>query len=216
MRPKMILRLAGSVRDLGSMLLRRLQPICGNKSQFKLKRSMKKALIITVILIISIALVYALVHYIGMQGFSFAIALNFLLMACVLTFTDALKSPLNASYFNEKTWERSGRIYKSLGINLYRKLLVGIGWEKLNKKSKPVAKNTNVLQHLHYRTKQDELGHVIVMFIVVGFNILVAIKFGIVQSLSLLLLNILLNVYPIFLQRYNRPRIERAINLSKR
>ncbi|GLU56942.1 hypothetical protein Dfri01_64030 [Dyadobacter frigoris] len=161
-------------------------------------------------------LVYALVHYIRMDGLSFAFALNFMLMACVLTFTETLKSQLNSPYFNEKSWEMRGKIYKSLGINFYRKLLVWTGWEKLNKKSKPVEKNTNTLLNLHYLTKQDELGHIIIMLIVLGFNIFVAFKFGILKSLWLLILNISLNIYPIFLQRYNRPRIERAINLSKR
>jgi len=177
---------------------------------------MKKILILVFIAIITIGLVYALVHYTGMKGFSFAFALNFLLMACLLSFTEALKSELNYPYFNEKSWEKRGKIYESLGVNVYRKLLVWIGWEKLNKKTKPVEKNTKALMNLHYRTKQDELGHTIIMLIVLGFNIFVAFKFGFLKSLSLLILNILLNIYPIFLQRYNRPRIARAINLINR
>ncbi len=139
-----------------------------------------------------------------------------MLMAGTLTFTEIFKSPLNSPYFNVKKWERDGKIYVSFGINFYRKLLVWMGWERLNKKSKPVEKNTKALIQLHYHTKQDELGHLIIMFIVLGFTIIVAFKFGISKSLWLLFSNILLNVYPIFLQRYNRPRIERAINLSRR
>lgn len=177
---------------------------------------MKKALIIVFTVIITIVLTYILIHYIGMQGFAFAWALNFILMTGVLTFTETLKSPLNSSYYHEKGWEQSGKIYEHLGINFFRKLLVGIGWEKLNKKSNPVAKHTDALIHLHYRTKQSEFGHLIIFFIVLGFTIFVAYKFGPLKSLWLLGLNVLLNLYPIFLQRYNRPRLERAINLSKR
>jgi len=176
---------------------------------------MRKTLLLVLIPIITIALVYALIHFIGMQGFAFAWALNFLLMACALTFTETLKSQLNSPYFKDKTWERNGKIYEYFGINLYRKLLVWIGWEKLNKKSSPVEKNRAALLHLHYRTKHSELGHIIIFLIVLGINVFVAIRFGIAQSFWLLILNVLLNLYPIFLQRYNRPRIERAINLSK-
>ncbi|HEY0176876.1 MAG TPA: hypothetical protein VGC08_10890 [Pedobacter sp.] len=79
-----------------------------------------------------------------------------------------------------------------------------------------MEKNTKALMNLHYQTKKSELGHVIILLIVLGFNVFVAFKFGVLKSLWLLVLNILLNLYPIFLQRYNRPRIERAINLSKR
>ncbi len=177
---------------------------------------MKKTLALVAIAIVTIGFVYALVHYIGMQGFSFALALNFLLMACVLVFTETMKSPLNSPFFKEKTWERNGKLYASLGINFYRKLLVWTGWERFNKKSKLVEKNTKALLNLHYRTKQDELAHLIIMLIVFEFNVVVAFKFGFLKSLWLLILNVLLNLYPVFLQRYNRPRIERAINLSKR
>ena len=176
---------------------------------------MKKALILTLIIIVTIALIYALPRYITIQSFSFAWVLNFMLMACVLTFTETLKSPLTSPYFNQKKWERRGDLYESLGINFYRKLLVWTGWERLNKKSNPIEKNTKALMHLHYRTKQSELGHLIIFFIVLGFNILVTLKFGFIKSLWLLVLNILLNLYPMLLQRYNRPRIERALHLSK-
>lgn len=177
---------------------------------------MRKILSLILIVISAIFLTSALVYYIGVQGFSFAWALNFLLMACVLTFTETLKSPLSSPYYNDKAWERRGKIYESFGINFFRKLLVWIGWEKLNKKSNPIAKDTKALAHLHYQTKKSELGHLIIFIVVLGFNIFVAFRFGIHKSMWLLVLNILLNLYPILLQRYNRPRLERAINLSKR
>ncbi len=177
---------------------------------------MRKILILTFIVVITITLTYALAHYMKMDSFAFAWALNFLLMAGTINFTEALRGQLNQGYYNEQPWERGGKIYRSIGVNFYRKLLVWIGWEKLNKKAAPVEKNTEALKHLHYRTKKSELGHLLILIIVLGFNIFVAFKFGILKSLWLLILNILLNLYPIFLQRYNRPRIERAINISKR
>lgn len=177
---------------------------------------MRKISVLVLIAIITIGSIYAMVIYIRMDTFSFAWALNFLLMLAVITFVEALKSQLNASYFREKEWERRGKIYEDLGINFFRKLLVWTGWEKLTKKSNPIAKNTEALMNLQYQTKKAELGHLIILFIVLGFNVFVAFKFGILKSLWLLLLNVLLNLYPIFLQRYNRPRIERAIKLSKR
>lgn len=176
---------------------------------------MRKILSLIFIVLITIVLVGALAHYFGVQGFLFAWTLNFLLMGCVLAFTETLKSQHNSPYYNDKTWEQKGKVFESVRINFFRKLLVWIGWEKLNKKSKPVEKNTEALIHLHYQTKQAELGHIIIFIIVMGFNIFVALKFGVFQSLWLLILNILLNLYPILLQRYNRPRIERALNLSK-
>ncbi|NLU92356.1 hypothetical protein [Chitinophaga sp. Ak27] len=175
---------------------------------------MRKALNLISISIIGLASLYALVYYMKLDSLTFAWALNFLLMLCVLAFTETLKSPLTSSYYNEKRWERGGRIYETLGINFYRKLLVWIGWEKLNKKSKPVEKNIKSLMNLLYQTKKSELGHIIILLIVFGLNVFTAFKFGVLKSLWLLGLNIALNLYPIFLQRYNRPRIARAINLG--
>ncbi|MCY7293288.1 MAG: hypothetical protein LH615_14005 [Ferruginibacter sp.] len=176
---------------------------------------MRKILILSFIIIITIGLTYSLIYYVGMQSFLFAWVLNLMLMMCVFKFTEALKSKFSSTYYNEKKWELRGKIYGFLGINFFRKLLVWIGWERLNKKSNPIEKNTKSLIHLQYRTKQSELGHIIIMVIVLGFNVFVAFKFGIPESLWLLILNVLLNLYPIFLQRYNRPRLDRAINLIK-
>jgi len=128
--------------------------------------------------------------------------------------TESLESEFSSPYFNEKKWEMNGKVYKILGINFFRKLLVYTGWEKLNKNSNPVEHQTKSLSHLQYRTKQSELGHIIIMVILLGFTVFVAFKFGIGQSLWLIILNILLNLYPIFLQRYNRPRLNRALKLS--
>lgn len=158
----------------------------------------------------------ALVYYMKMDSFPFAWALNFLLMLFVVFFTSTLKSPLASSYYHQKEWEDGGNVYERLGINFFRKLLVWIGWEKVIRKSNPIEKNTNALVSLHHQTKKSELEHLIIFAIVLGFNVFVAFKFGVIKSLWLLLLNVLLNLYPIFLQRYNRPRIERALNLSKR
>lgn len=167
-------------------------------------------------MIAGICSLFALMYYIPMDGFAFAWALNFLLMACVFAFTESLNSPLNSFYYDEKQWEKNGQIYEHLGINVFRKMLVWTGWEKLNRKSNPVKKSTTSLIKLHHQTKKSELGHLIILFLVIGFNVFVAFKFGILKSLWLLILNILLNLYPILLQRYNRPRLERIIKLSSR
>lgn len=177
---------------------------------------MWKTLALSAILLVTIGLTHFLISYVGMQGFLFAWVLNFLLMMCVLLFTETLRSPFTSPYYEEQKWEADGKIYKRLGINVFRKLLVWVGWEKLNKKSNPVEKSTKALLQLHYRTKQSEFGHIVIFVIVFGFTVFVALEFGFVESLWLLFLNILLNLYPIFVQRYNRPRLSRAILLSKR
>ncbi|MES2761082.1 MAG: hypothetical protein V4677_02705 [Bacteroidota bacterium] len=176
---------------------------------------MQKKIILVLTILATVIATYWLINYVGMRGFLFAWSLNFMLMMFVFKFTETLKAEYTSPYYKEKNWEKTGKIYEYLGINVFRKLLVLIGWEKLNKKANPVNKNQESLTHLEYRTKQSEFGHLLVFVIVLGFNIVVIFNFGLTESVWLLVLNILLNVYPILLQRYNRPRLNRAIKLHK-
>ncbi|MDR7211004.1 hypothetical protein [Flavobacterium piscis] len=176
---------------------------------------MRKKIHLGLIILVTIGLTYGIVKYIGVTGFLFAWILNFMLMMCVLMFTETLKSKFGSNYYKTKDWENKGKIYETFGINLFRKLLVLVGWEKLNKKSNPVKNDLEALLLLEYRTKQSELGHLIIFFIVFGFTIYVSLKFTFVASLWLLFLNVILNFYPILLQRYNRPRLQRALELFR-
>ncbi len=124
-----------------------------------------------------------------------------------------MRPNFSSSFYDQKDWERKGIIYKYLGINIFRKLLVWIGWEKLIRKGNPVNKNTITLTHLYNETKKGELSHIIILIIVLGFNVFAISKFGFLKTICLLVLNIILHLYPIFLQRYNRPRLKRALNL---
>lgn len=177
---------------------------------------MKKIISLMSIAIATILSVFALVYYMRMDSFAFAWALNFLLMMWVSTFVEVVNSPMTSAYYNEKEWERKGKIYEFIGINYFRKLLVLIGWEKVIRKSNPIEKNTAALMNLHHQTKKSELGHLIIWYVVLCFTVFVALQFGFLKAIWLLALNILLNLFPVLLQRYNRPRIERAIKLSKR
>jgi len=166
-------------------------------------------------LIISLLVIYGVLIWKGVDSFLFAWILNFMLMISVFSFTQRLKPKLTSNYYNPKEWEKEGKIYPFFGVSVFRKILVWIGWEKLNKKTNPVKKSVDSLLHLEYGTRQSEFGHLIIFFIVLAVNIFVAIKFGFLKSLWLLILNLILNFYPIIVQRYNRPRLKRAIKANR-
>jgi len=73
-----------------------------------------------------------------------------------------------------------------------------IGWEKMNKKANPVQNNIQGLTHLEYRTKQSELAHRIIFFIVLGFTVYVEMILTFQAAWSLLIMNIMINVTPFF------------------
>ncbi len=168
------------------------------------------AIIIVSLVIVAVAL------WQGLDSFIFAWVLNFMLMTALLYITETFQPELNSSYYNSKNWESNGKIYRILGVKYFRKLLVIIGWEKLNKSRNPVNKNSRTLEMLEYKTRQSEFGHSVIFLIVLIINVAVIVKFGFIESLWLLVLNLLLNVYPIIVQRYNRPRIRRLIRQKGR
>ncbi|MEB2781774.1 hypothetical protein U3A58_15355 [Algoriphagus sp. C2-6-M1] len=176
---------------------------------------MNKYLRVCFVLVFVVITVAAVALWQGLHSVLFAWVLNFMLMFGVLYITETFKPSLISTYYNSKKWEAEGRFYKLFWVDEFRKILVWVGWEKLNKASNPVNKNLDTLKQLEYRTRQSEVGHLIIFFIVLIFNFVVVFKYGIIQSLWLLFLNIVLNVYPIGVQRYNRPRLQKIINRNK-
>lgn len=102
----------------------------------------------------------------GMYSFLFAWSLNWLLMVVVLYATVTFKPQLKGAYFSIKSWEKQGKIYIWFGVNLFRKLPVVTGWEKLNKAKNPVNSQIDTLRQLDYSTKQSEFGHLVIFSMV--------------------------------------------------
>ncbi len=136
-------------------------------------------------------------------------------MMGVAYITQTFNLQLTSTYYHSKEWEDEGRIYKCFGVQGFRKMLVWIGWEKLNKASNPVKKSLDALKNLEYNTRQSEFGHLIIFLLVLALTVFVGFYYGFKQTLWLLLLNILLNAYPIGVQRYNRPRLQKIMDRFK-
>lgn len=177
---------------------------------------MKKFVVQLLIVLSAIASVALLSISMRLHSLAFAWGLNFLLMFWVFIFMETHSNALNSSYYTSRIWERKGQLYEYCGIHLFRKLLVVIGWEKLHKKSNPVEKSSTALQLNLIKTKKAEIGHLMIFLIVLLVTLMVIATSGLRSAMWLIVLNILLNLYPVLLQRYNRPRIERALQLIQK
>ncbi len=166
-------------------------------------------------LVIAIAVIIVIGSWQGICSFLFAWVFNLMLMMSVLSIMQTFQLQLSSSYFHAKPWEKEGKIYKWVGINGCRTVLVWVGWEKYNKASNPIKRDLAALTHLEYSTRQSEFGHLVIFFIVLALALFIGSFYGVKQALWLHLLNVLLNVYPIGVQRYNRPRFQKAIKTLK-
>jgi ABC-type transport system involved in cytochrome bd biosynthesis fused ATPase/permease subunit len=176
---------------------------------------MSKYLRVCFVLLFVVCTVVAVALWQGLYSFVFAWVLNFMLMLVVLFFTQTFKLKLESNYYHSKKWENGGKIYKWFGVHGYRKVLVWVGWEKLGKAVNPVKKSLDALKHLEYNTRQSEFGHLIIFFMVLVLTLFVGFYYGFKQSFWLLILNVILNAYPIVVQRFNRPRLLKAIHKIK-
>lgn len=145
----------------------------------------------------------------GFTGFSFAWILNFVLMAWY-TFMDSLFNwKYESSYFDSQAFEKGGTVYKFFGVHFFRKLLVWTGWEKISRKDMKISSKRNSLELAENKSRSSEAGHTII-FLIVGF-VTILVAENLQEALWLIILNLLLNVYPIMVQRYNRPRYRRIL-----
>ena len=159
--------------------------------------------------IVSFLVCYYWGRFSGFTGFSFAWILNFVLMAWY-TYIDSLFNwKYESSYFKPRSFEKGGSIYKFFGVHLYRKLLVWTGWEKISRKDNKISSKRDSLKLAEFKSRSSEAGHSIIFLIVALTTILVAENLR--EALWLIILNLLLNIYPIMVQRYNRPRYRRIL-----
>lgn len=162
------------------------------------------------IFVVLVAMIMAWLNGIG--SFIFAWTFHFMLMTVVLFISELTKAPLTSSYFSTKPWEKDGQLYEWFGVNIFRKVLVWVGWEKMNKKSNTVKKTSASLKQLEQFTRQAEFGHTLIFIIVCILCGFIILLYNLKTSFWLLLLNIPFHVYPVIVQRYNRPRFQKTLD----
>lgn len=121
-------------------------------------------------------------------------------------------------YFKPKKFEfyRDVTIYNLIGIRLYKKYLPTTG-DIVRKRRKIIqigTGKTGIITELYNyekKTRNYEFRHIIgaVIFIVLVF--LLDRKLTVYDWIFLPVLNLYINIYPIFLQRYNRIRIIKVL-----
>lgn len=153
--------------------------------------------------------------FISMRSLAYSIILNFLLMIWMSIVETLLIPQLKSSYFNSLPIEMEGKIYKYIGVQFFRELLVLSGWERSRKKENPIRRSLILLEYYEYRTRTSEFGHTIIAIIILFISVYVCMAYSYKDIVWLTFFNIFFNIYPITVQRYNRPRVRRMIKKLK-
>ncbi|PTM57775.1 hypothetical protein [Desmospora activa] len=123
-------------------------------------------------------------------------------------------------YFRVKRWEQEGKIYESIGINHFKKKLLLIAKKRRNefpfKNYFLTEYSIDGLKAFERKTRKSERAHLLIAVVMLLYTLRIAMFingiFDVLFLLFFLLLNIIINIYPFCLQRYNRIRINQLLN----
>jgi hypothetical protein len=141
-----------------------------------------------------------------MPGAAFAL----LVIGCVSTWW-----LLPDSYFRVHRFERSGRIYESLGVRHFRWFApdgdLANRWERRADPRYRIVRGRRSAEAFVERTEQSERGHLVLLML--GFvSAVYAWEIGWRGwAVYLSVGNVLVNLYPILLQRYTRSRLQTVL-----
>ena len=147
----------------------------------------------------------------------YAITVNFTFLAVATALMSALELPLIPTpYFFSWPVERDGRIYRWTGIRFFVTFLRRIGWERFWRKAIPVNHDVESLSAYVNSTRGAEAVHLVAGVLTSLLALSIAMRHSIAGTCWLWAVNILVNAYPVMLQRYNRPRAERVMERLQR
>ena len=125
------------------------------------------------------------------------------------------------NYFEPRKLEqRRGRsIYEFLGVRIFRKyllptelLLYRLRGKKAMQGGQGVLKAE--LKRLEWETRRNEVIHLLALLLTGCFLVFRFPQLSAAQFLVIFAINLYVNVYPIFVQRYNRFRIMRLLRTA--
>lgn len=130
-----------------------------------------------------------------------------------------LAAYLPAEYWKPRRFEADGRVYKGLGV-VYFKRIVPNGdlinrWIRKQYPNHRVLSDRKAMRGYLAQCLSGEKGH-LVLLLMGCFTALYAWRIGWYNwAIYLTLANIATNLYPIWLQRYNRVRIYKVVGMLK-
>jgi len=174
--------------------------------------TLKKLLLFTVATVAAIALILWTWGSWGFRSPVSAFLVNWLMMSWMAVVGQVVHFSFAPRYYQAKPFERTGQVYERLGIRLFKKLVrrgpLSIFSPTLRF---PKEKTISALQGLLNEMRKAETGHALIFVLVLFFVGYMLLEGWLDAVAWMLLFNILINGYPIMLQRYNRIKLQELI-----
>ena len=184
--------------------------------------ALKKLGILAVLVVVTVVFVYATILFWDALGFRspvFAFMVNWFAFCWAGMVVSVVKPAayliLPERYYAVKDFEQTGQVYERLGIRLIKRLVyrgpfrVFSPTMRLSKFSEGL--NVSALRRLEHETRKGEATHLFVFVLVLPFVGYAALRGWLDAVLWLMTFNVILNVYPVMLQRYHRNRLQKLL-----
>jgi Glycosyl-4,4'-diaponeurosporenoate acyltransferase len=164
--------------------------------------------------IAAVPLVWALRAF-GARSAWFAFLVVWVPMAWLGTVSRFVRPRLPGGYHALRAFERDGRLYERLGVGLAKRLLRRGPLAVFNPDLHlPAERTPEHLAHLDQRMRDAEASHFILFVAMLGVVAHAVARGWWGAAGWTLLFDVLLNGYPVMLQRYNRALLGRRYSLS--
>lgn len=124
-------------------------------------------------------------------------------------------------YFRPKWFEQSGKIYEFLGVRLFKKYIPSGDYPfGLFRSPTLYSTSSRALKSYESFYRLAEIIHLIGFMVVGHFCVLFFTEGDLISGVLWVFMNILVNLYPVFIQRYNRARVylileRRTVRITK-
>lgn len=150
----------------------------------------------------------------GLASLSFALSANVAVMAWTVMVFRALRPSLEGPWFRPAGWERGGRFWRRVGVHLYAGVLRAVGWTRVRRVGVDVSVAS--LRSFDAESRSAEAAHLVGLAGVGMLGVYAAVREGPEGAVYLLGAAVPLHLYPALLQRYLRPRVQRALAWRER
>ena len=176
---------------------------------------MRKKFVLAGVTVITFALLLWSWSEFGIRSVWFAFLVVWLPMAWLGIVSRFVRPRLPEGYHALRGFERDGRLYELLGVRLFKRLLrrgpLAVFNPDLHLPAEPTPAN---LAHLNQRMRDAEASHFILVVVMLGVVVHAAARGWWGAAGWTLLFNVLLDGYPVMLQRYNRALLSSRFNPS--
>lgn len=176
---------------------------------------MRKTLLLATATTVLVALLALSLHAFGAGSVWFALMVVWLPMIWLGTVSRLVTPRLPDAFHTLRRIELDGRIYELLGVKLFKLLLRRGPLAAFNPDLHLPSQRTPAnLSHLDQRMRDAEAGHAILFILTGGLAVVFAVQGHRSSAAWITVFNILMNGYPVMLQRYNRALLCRRFGVA--